>query len=160
MQTQKVAQTLPQGLAPSVLPYRFTVSHYANGVVWHFCFCPLLTSCSKSNFEGLREFFSCWYTKEPSVWLLWNSVLYLGLSMSYSKICVTIDINSFPNKSQTLIVHFLVCLCAYMHTCLSVFSIYKEFLSLCQWVTIANKCEQIVHIIFDAILCGFCFCFF
>ncbi|NXU63518.1 MYBA protein, partial [Horornis vulcanius] len=62
----KILITLPQGLAPSVLPYRFTVPHYANGVVWHSCFCPLLTSCSKSNFEGLREFFSCWYTKEPS----------------------------------------------------------------------------------------------
>lgn len=117
LQTQKVAQTLPQGLAPSVLPYRFTVPHYANGVVWHSCFCPLLTSCSKSNFEGLREFFSCWYTKEPSVWLLWNSVLYLGLSMSYSKICVKIGINPFHNNSYTFLVRFLVC----FYACIYVF---------------------------------------
>lgn len=129
LQTQKVAQTLPQGLAPSVLPYGFTVSHYANGVVWHSCFCPLLTSCSKSNFEGLGEFFSCWYTKEPSVWLLWNSVLYLGLSMSYSKTCVKIDINSFPNNSHTFIVQvFSMFVCMYIYT--YVFSTYKVFLSL------------------------------
>lgn len=73
LRTQKVAQALPQGLAPSVLPYRFTVSHYANGVVWHSRFCPLLTSCSGSDWEGFGEF-SGGHTKEPSVWLLRNAV--------------------------------------------------------------------------------------
>lgn len=162
LQTQKVAQTLPQGLAPSVLPYRFTVSHYANGAVWHDCFCPLLTSCSKSNFEGLREFFSCWYTKEPSVWLLWNSVLYWGLSMSYSKICVKTNINSFPSESRTSILQFLVCLCPYMcvHVCVCVCFVYiRSFYSFCQWLAIVKMWTNSLHVFFNANWVGFGFLF-
>jgi len=60
--------------------------------------------------------------------------------MSYSEICVKVDINSFPNNSHTFIVQFFsmfVCMYIYIYVFLYVFSIYKVFLSL---LSLDNRC--------------------